>query len=116
MIRPEAIDVVEKVGDQETVTLVFQLEAMPDQQLLGQISNMDDRRSAVRSFLRSKKDHLINWVQQRADVEVNDLESVPAVVMTARKSDWKTIMEDPESPLHDQDVSVLPNFRIYPDR
>lgn len=115
MIRPEVLQEIERAADEDVVTLVLQWDGMPDLDDLQQLQTMEARRSVVQDYFRRRKATLLNWLQERIKAEINDLESLGNAIVTARKRDWNEMIQAPNSPLHDPDVVVLPNLRVYPD-
>ena len=115
MIRPEVLEELERVADDDLVTLVLVWEGPRDRKGLESLPDISSRRVAVRDYFGRKKAALIDWAKDQENLEFNDLDGSGNAVLTARKRDWTEFVRNPNSPLHERDVVVLPNVRFYPD-
>lgn len=115
MLGPEILSEIERAEPDEVLAFVLRWEEAPDMKALAALETMQERRAAVRRFFADRKAAVLDWAADRQDVEVNDLESSAEALISASKRIWQSLIEDSASPLHDQAVHLLPNFRIYPD-
>lgn len=113
MIEAKVQELLNRVLDNDPITLVLQWRRMPDDNRLAEISSMAERKLILERHFQSAKLPTLDWLYEHREVQVNDVEGTGNTIVTATARAWRVMIQEPGSPLWGRDIIVCPNVEFY---